>query len=935
MLHDKIPDQRGIIDRRRVAADLDRAMMQDGSAPGQDPGAEHRQAGVEVLRKALREGRQEIGRRLEAEPSAGHKSAAAQAFLVDQLIRIIYDHLTMRLDPEAKDAGPEQLAIMAVGGYGRGEMAPRSDVDLAFLTAEQRSVQAAPLVEAMLYYLWDLGLKIGHSSRSLDEMIALARQDLTIRTALLEGRFVWGSRELFDHAQKRFWKEVVSGSERAFVEQKLEEREQRHRRMGDSRYVVEPNVKEGKGGLRDLHTLYWIGKYVHKVRHSADLVEAGLLTRSEYRSFRRAEDFFWAVRCHLHTMTDRAEDRLTFDVQPEIAARMNFADRPGKSAVERFMQYYFLQAKRVGSLTGVFLAQLEEQFTRSRTARLVSRITTRRRIVSGFVIADGRITVPSEDFFRQDPVRLIEIFAVANREGVDIHPDSLRIAGRDAGLITGKLRRDQRANALFLDLLSSRDNPEAALRRMNEAGVLGRIMPEFGRVVAQMQFDMYHHYTVDEHTIRAIGRLASIEHGDLAEVHPLSTRIMPRLRHRRVLFVAVLLHDIAKGRGGDHSVLGAEIAATVGPRLGLDEEETELASWLVRRHLLMSSTAFKRDLSDPKTISDFVAEVQSLERLRQLLVLTVVDIGAVGPGVWNSWKGQLLSDLFTAAEEQLRLGYMAKGRNQVIKGRKAAVGRLLDRDSELVRTVGATMTAAYWIAESEDVIAHNLRQIADTGQTPLSVVCRYSPDRGGTLVMVVTPDHPGLFSRIAGGIHLAGGDIIDARIYTNRDGLAVDNFLVQDPLGRPMTEQDQIDRLTRAISDSLADRLRLAPQLAARPLSHARSAAFDVQPRITFDNDASNRFTVIEVNARDRPALLYHLASVMSQANLLINSAHITHYGERAADTFYVTDLLGGKITLPDRIEKLRQQLLDAAGEAEWKNSETQTQAPATVADGH
>ncbi|QQN73064.1 [protein-PII] uridylyltransferase [Croceicoccus sp. YJ47] len=899
-----IPSQRRIIDRRRVVAKLD-ALIDDMDTLDRQPL-------IALLRGALSDGRAEIARRLETEPSAGHKAAAAQAFLVDQIVRIIHDHVITHVYSAANRSKGEHLAIMAVGGYGRGEMAPQSDVDIAFLTPMRNTPWCEQVIEAMLYYLWDLGLKVGHSSRSIDDMVRMAKQDLTIRTALLEGRFLWGEQALYDVAKQRFWNDVVTGSERQFVSEKLAEREARHKRMGDSRYVVEPNVKEGKGGLRDLHTLYWIGKYIHQVREPRELVDAGLLTPAEFRAFRRAENFFWAVRCHLHTITGREEDRLTFDLQREVAARMNFADRPGKSAVERFMHYYFLQAKRVGGLTGVFLAQMEEQFAKSQSARLMAKLTEKRRKVRGFVIAGGRITVPDDDFFAEDPVRLIEIFTLANKEGVEVHPDAMRMADRDSGLITGKIRRDKRANALFLDLLSSEDNPELALRWMNEAGVFGRIMPELGRVVAQMQFDMYHHYTVDEHTIRAIGKLAEIESGEVEEAHPVSTAIIPKLQHRRALYVATLLHDIAKGRGGDHSVLGAEIAKKVGPRLGLSAEETGLVSWLVRYHLLMSATAFKRDLSDPKTINDFVTEVQSLERLRQLLVLTVVDIGAVGPGVWNSWKGQLLGELFTAAEERLRLGFKSNGRMHKIEARKDAARELLAGDAGLVDTVGAAMHESYWIAESEEVIARNLRQMDAMGEDALSIECHYWEERGATMVTVVTPDHPGLFSRIAGGIHLVSGNIIDARIHTNRNGRAVDNFLVQDPMCRPFREESQIARLTQSIRDTLANKVKLVPQLAARPMSRPRADAFEVQPRVTFDNDASNRFTVVEVNARDRPALLNRLARAMFEAKLLINSAHVTHYGERAADTFYVTDLLGDKITAKARLDALEKRLLEA-----------------------
>ena len=901
----RIVHQRAVIDRRALASAIAELVDKEGAAKA-------RPKVVELLRGALAAGRAEIARRLTEKPSAGHVSAEAQAFLIDQLVRLIHDHVVSDVYPAANRSSGERLTIMAVGGYGRGEMAPHSDVDIAFVTPIKQTPWCEQVIEAMLYFLWDLGLKVGQSSRSLDEMVRMARGDLTIRTAMLEGRYVWGDQALFDEAQRRFWAEVVAGTERQYVTEKLAERNERHKRLGDSRYVVEPNVKEGKGGLRDLHTLYWIGKYIHHVRDASELVGAGLLSPAEYRAFRKAEDFFWAVRCHLHTITRRAEDRLTFDLQREVAARMQFADRPGKSAVERFMQYFFLQAKRVGHLTGLFLAQLDDQFAKKQPKGLLAGFRARRRIVKGYPVFGGRINVPSETWFSEDPVRLIEIFVVADSQGLELHPDAMRLAVQDARLVDG-VRNDPRANALFLDLLTSRNDPENALRWFNEAGVFGRFIPDFGRVNAQMQFDMYHHYTVDEHTIRAIGLMARIEKGEMKADHPLATSIVHKVVNRRALYVSILLHDIAKGRRGDHSVLGAEVALKLCPRLGMSAEETQLVAWLVRAHLLMSAVAFKRDLADWKTITDFVAQVQSVERLRLLAMLTIVDIRAVGPGVWNSWKRQLIHELYEAAEERLRLGHVQHGRAERIAAKQKVVMERLGKQGKLVEKYAKQLNDAYWIAEPDDVIASNLTQLDAAHGQALDVRTEYYAARGATLVTVIAADHPGLFYRIAGGIHLAGGNIIDARIHTARNGMAVDNFLVQDPLGRPFSEESQLARIETMIADALGGRIKLVPQLAARPLARPRADAFEVRPQVEFDNAASNRFTVVEVNARDRPALLNRLARALFEAKLMVHSAHIATYGERAVDTFYVTDLLGEKVDSVSRLKSVEKKLLEAA----------------------
>ncbi|MDQ2892818.1 MAG: [protein-PII] uridylyltransferase, partial [Pseudomonadota bacterium] len=875
---DHLPHRRAIVDRRALSDQV-------AAIDGRD--AAFRQALTQVLKTALVAGRDEIDRRLLAHPSRGLEAGNAGAYLMDQIIHVAFDAVTDRLHPLANRTTGERLTLIAVGGYGRGEMAPYSDVDIGFLTPGPQTPWAEQVIESMLYVLWDMGVKVGHSSRSLTEMVHQAKADITIRTALLEARYVGGDLDLYDEAARRFAADVQRGTERQFVADKLAERDARHVKMGDSRYVVEPNVKEGKGGMRDLHALFWIGKYVYNVQRAADLVEVGLFTPQEYRQFHRADSWLIAVRCHLHMITGRAEDRLTFDVQSEIAARMRFSDRPGKSAVERFMHYYFIQAKAVGDLTGVFLAHLDERF--AARGRRFGLPTIRRRPgkLNGFVLDRGRLALPSDDFFAQDPVRLIEIFQLADLHGLEIHPLAMRAASRDAKLIDDH-RKDPRANALFLDVLTSPRDPALVLRWLNEAGVFGRFIPDFGRVVAQMQFDMYHHYTVDEHTIRAIGLLSQIERGELKADHPISTAIVHQIVSRRVLYVAVLLHDIAKGRGGDHSILGAGVAKKLCPRLGLSAAETETVQWLVRHHLLMSATAFKRDLSDFKTILDFTDVVQSHERLRLLLLLTVVDIRAVGPTTWNGWKRQLLSDLYEAAEEVLRLGHKERGREERIVAKQAALADALDWSPAALVAYVQRFPEAYWIAEPDDVLLHNARFVARTGQAQLAIDAQVYPERGATLVTIYATDHPGLFYRIAGAIHVAGGNIIDARIHTTRDGMAIDNFLVQDPFGGTFDEAAQLQRLRVAIEDALANRGKLDDRLRDKPAPRTRADAFTVEPNVLIDNRASNRFTVVEVNARDRPALLNQLAQALFQSKVMLHSAHVATYGERAVDTFYL-----------------------------------------------
>jgi len=895
-LHD-VDHQRSIIDRRAIADRL--AALPSGKRS-------HGEAAA-ILRGALEYGRAEIAKRLTEEPGNGRSAAQATAFLHDQLVRLTYDFV----------GGPlSDLALVGLGGTGRGEMAPFSDLDLMFLTTKAATAEQERAAEAILHLLWDLKLKVGHSVRSIPQLLTLAKKDMTIRTAFLEARWLWGDEKVFDDAAARFRKQIVTGSAAEYVAAKLAERDERHVKMGDSRYVVEPNVKDGKGGLRDLHTLYWIGKYVHGVERPADLVKAGLLTAAEFRRFDRAERFFWAVRCHLHLLAGRPEERLNFEYQPRIAAIMNYADRPGKSAVERFMQFYFLNAKTVGDLTGVFLAQLDEQMGKKGIRFALPTIRRRPKRLGGFTLVRGRISVPSDTFFQEDPVRLLELFALAAREQLEIHPTAMRVANRDSVLIDAKVRNDQRANALFMEVLTCIHQPELVLRWMNEAGVFGRFVPDFGRVVAQMQFDMYHHYTVDEHSIRALGLLAAIERGELKSDHPLSTAILKKqVASRRVLYVAVLLHDIAKGRGGDHSVIGAEIALKLCPRFGLDEAETETVSWLVRYHLLMSATAFKRDLADPKTIEDFVHQVQSPERLRLLLILTVVDIRAVGPGVWNEWKRSLLSTLFEAAEERLRLGYKHHGRAEIVAERQEALVAQLGWKSSAARAHVKRLPDSYWLAEPPASQLANARQVAAAeahiGEAKPNVVVEADPESGATRVSVFTPDREALFYRICAGLATAGATIIDARIHTTRDGMALDNLLVLDGRDQPYTDRRLRTRLAKSVESALSSATP-PPLPAAEP--RRRSSAFEVAPSVAIADRASTRTTVVEVNARDRPALLAGLAAAIHDCGHTIHSAHIATYGERAVDVFYLTRADGKKLT-PEDIDGLRSALLEAARE--------------------
>jgi len=869
-----------------------------------------RQLFVAPLKSALAAGRAEIQRRFEA-PGSGAATIREQCFLMDQLIHALFALVTQEIYPLPNPTSGERLVMVAVGGYGRGELAPYSDIDLLFLLPYKRTPHTEQVIEYLLYVLWDLGLKIGQSTRSVDECLRQAKLDLTIRTSLLEARYLSGDEALFNELKRRFDAELVRGSAAQFVEAKLAERDARHKRVGDSRYQLEPNVKEGKGGLRDLHTLFWIAKYIYRTDDVGKLVELGVLSVKESRRFERAQNFLWTVRCHLHYLAGRSEERLTFDLQTEIGRRMGYTDHVGSRGVERFMKHYFLVAKDVGDLTRIFCAILEADQKHKRRLSWM-RWGSGRRSLGGLVIDGGRVTIPSEDFFKKDPVALLRLFHVAQQHELDIHPRALRTASQSVRLINHELRENPEANRVFLEILTSRKGPETALRRMNEAGVFGRFIPDFGRVVAQMQYDMYHVYTVDEHTLFAIGILHQIETGLLKDELPLATQLAATIVSRRALYLAVLLHDIAKGRGGDHSEIGEQIALRLGPRLGLSDEETETVSWLVRWHLLMSSTAFKLDIGDPQTIRTFVERVQSPERLKLLLVLTVADIRAVGPKVWNGWKAALLRELYHRAIEVISDGLTSERQDSRIATAQSAARQLLPdfSEAEFSEFIGRGYPF-YWLSHDAATHARHARLMREAGASgvPLTVEKRVDAARSVTEITLYTADHPGLFSRIAGALAVSGANIVDAKIMTMSNGMALDTFWVQDSAGGPFDRPDKLARLAVVFENVLSGDLKLHREFARPPAFPSRTRVFTVAPRVLVDNKASNSHTVVEVNGRDRSGLLFELTRALTGLNLQISSAKISTYGEKVVDVFYVRDLFGHKVEHPVKLGNIHKTL--------------------------
>ncbi|MEO5336004.1 MAG: [protein-PII] uridylyltransferase [Magnetospirillum sp. WYHS-4] len=904
----RIRNPRALIDRKALVARLEELAGWSGWS------AKTRPQVLDIFKEVLASGRAEVRRRFEEDKVTGPEATRAQAYLMDQLIRTVLDFSVQHVYPVANPTKGEQLSAAAIGGYGRGELAPFSDIDLMFILPYKSTPHTEQVVEFILYMLWDLGLKVGHSTRSVDDVLRLARSDQTIRTSVLEARWLWGDDALFKDFKKRFQAEIVATTGREFVESKLGERDSRHSRMGDTRYVLEPNIKEGKGGLRDLQTLFWIAKYLYQVEEVDQLVAKGVLTPEDARRFAKAETFLWTVRCHLHYVAGRPEERLTFNVQEEIGRRMGYRDRAGSRGVERFMKHYFLVAKDVGDLTRILCAVLEED-NKKRRFKLPG-LSFLKRNLPGLRVAGGRVSIDDEAALKKDPLLILRLFHEAQRLQIDIHPHALRMVTQNLGLVDARLRDDGEANRLFLEMLCDLPEPEEALKRLNEADVFGRFIPDFGRVVAQMQYDMYHVYTVDEHTIRAIGVLSRIASGAMEGDCAVACEAIKEIESLRALSVAVLLHDIAKGRGGDHSELGAQVARKLGPRLGLTDWEIETVSWLVLHHLVMSATAFKRDISDAKTIADFVERVQSPERLRMLLVLTVADIMAVGPNVWNSWKGNLLKDLYYESLAAMTGGLPTAHRSARVEQAKLALRARLESWAEAdVERHLALGNLNYWLSfDTATHVQHAglVRRAAEEGRE-LLIESRADVARDATEVIIYAPDHPGLFAQIAGAMALGGANIVEARITTLNNGMALDTFLVQDAGAHAaIDDEPRMKRLCASIESALSGTRHLRKELAEaiHKMLPSRTQVFTVPPRVLVDNEASRQFTVIEVNGRDRPGFLYDVTRACTDLGLQIASARISTYGERAVDVFYVKDVYGLKVDGEEKLERIRKRLL-------------------------
>lgn len=913
-----------------------------------------RRKAVSILKAEWDQGKTHILARID-DQKGGLSSAIALSALADEIVGALWDFTLTHVYRARNPTEGERLSLLAVGGYGRGELAPYSDLDLLFVRAWKETSHSESVIEFILYSLWDLGLKVGHASRTVEETVKIARTDHTVMTALLEYRYLAGDKELAQNLTSRLNSEVIRQGTYEFVTAKLDERDGRHARSGTSRYVVEPNIKEGKGGLRDLQSLFWMAKYMARAMPAPLLREPrprpavsdewgtleGVLTDRERQTFTQAFDFLWKVRFLLHMTAGRGEERLSFDLQPEIAQRMGYVSRNGEPAVERFMHRYFIVAKEVGALTRIFCATLESQKAKPLT-RLTQMVQSSMLVFNkpehpGFVMNAGRLSVQNAEVFTKAPIAMLKLFRMADRLELDLHPDAFTAITRNLKLITPDLRRDPEAAEVFLDILVRGKNPYRTLSLMTETGLLGRYIPEYGHIVAQTQFNMYHTYTVDEHTLRAIGIIRDIETGRYKEDHPLASSLMPQLADKETLYLAMLLHDTGKG-APEGQEIGGEIAARRAcARLGLKDWQIDQVAWLVRHHLVLSDYAQKRDVSDPDTIAAFARIVETPERLRLLLVLTVADIRAVGPGIWNGWKGQLMRELLAATEAAFR-GGRGSGSDALTQVREHKRNRARDMRTALgenspdMKAWLETMEDSYLFAFSPEEIKQHAQQAWSTFQSDPSARGRIDTQRNAAAFCICVADRAGLFADLARCFTNIGANVVGAQVFTSTDGQALDVFYVQNTEGKPLGYDDPA---TLRQVENLLEKAALGD--VAAPVVHkstlsTKAAVFSIAPTVVFDNESSKQATIIEVSGRDRPGLLADLAQVLNRHKVDISSAHIDCYGERAVDAFYVVDHFSKAQLTRAQMDKLHKALIEVLDQPVITGKKGRAQARASLA---
>ena len=867
---------------------------------------ERRRLRLEFFRQALAEGYDSLKVR-HAEGASGQESVRTHARLMDDVILSLTRLIAADAVADGLAATPQ--VVMALGGYGRGELHPLSDVDLMVIYDGKMSPYVQRMMQELLYSLWDLGLHVGHSLRSLDDCVAMARTDFPSRTSMQEARFLAGDRRLFARFQRVLRQEVFRRDFGQFLETTLVERDARYRKHGASPYIGEPNVKESAGGLRDMHTAMWLGEAKFGARTLRELADKGLITPREQAAADAALTFLWRVRNELHFFSGHKNDVLTRDLQPRIAKNLGYENDATSLGVERFMRDYYLHARVIHRVSKRLIARCQETLSRRGSAE---RRRRQQALADGLVFFDGRLHLADRDpsQLRVDPARLMKVFGHLHRLGCELSLDLERAVEDSLHLVDDAFRRSDAVGELFLDICRSWGRVCQTFSEMHELGLLGRYLPEFGALTCLVQYDVYHKFSADQHSLLAVEHLEALAPGQSAESEG-AAPVLSEVEKPELLMLGMLLHDIGKARGHGHVAKGIPLVRGLTARMGLPSADAAAVEFLVAHHLTMSHVAQRRDIDDPKTVTDFAAVVGDPQRLRMLYLLTYADMRAVGPGVLTPWRARILHELYTRTLDLLTGGRVAKpSRTQLAERLHAAAKG--EVDLQAVKAHLAMMADRYLESTGVQRMAEHLRMLGELGEAPVVTALFQHPDLGSSDLVVVTRDLPGLFSLIAGTLAASGVNIISAQIHTRADGIAIDTFQVNDPAGDVVGSAAHWARPLDALRAVITGEQSVEALLARRRALGREATGPGGPPKIALDNQLSDSATVIEVKCPDRLGLLYLITRALAGLGLDIVSARIATEIDQAFDTFYVQDREGRKLEDPDTLERARVGLEQA-----------------------
>ena len=844
---------------------------------------------------------------------AGMEVAALRSIAIDRLISALFD-LAGREYCLKYTKADQKCTIVALGGYGRGELSPASDIDLMFLYPWKVGSYTETVIERILYILWDTGLDVGYSTRNISECIKVS-SDLVAKTSLIDSRYLCGDEALFDDYKKAVSQQLFSKNVDAFIQDKVAEAEERRKKYGDSVYILEPDIKEGDGGLRDLHTALWAAKVKFKVDDFKDLNLKGILSDSEYTELSSVFEFMLRLRNEMHFTVKRKSEQLSFELQEKISKKIGYVDKDGSLAVEQLMKEYYLTANRIKELSGIIIERCLNKDAR----RSLGKFIRQRDLSDGFKLFGGDITISDKDLFKKRPSAMMRLFELSQLHGVQIHSFARERLRENLDRIDDDFRASPDVNRSFMNILKSEWDVTGTLKLMHKLEVIDRFIPEFGEVRCQVQHDIYHIYTVDTHSLFAVEELRRLMLGEQKEAYPLRTALMEELERPEVLYLAALLHDVGKGKGGRHEEIGAEIAARVAGRIGFSKEDIDDIEFLVLSHLRLSHTAQRRDLNDPKLILDFAMEMGTLERAKMLYLLTYADIRAIGPDVWTEWKSALFHELYTKTAEVFEMGtFEVEDAKEKIAKVALDVEHIIGKDypTKDVRAFTSSMPERYLLSKTPKKISEHF-MIAMRYTPPLSIDLKHNERRGYTRLIVTTIDSPSLFYKISGVLAGNGITILGADIYTRKNGEVLDIFHVKSAIENLPIDQKRWARVEGDLLDVIQGERKAEDVMKeyCKPSILDDKYSPKIKPRVIINNEISDSNTVVEIHAQDRVGLLYTISKILVKQGLYIEVSKISTMGEKVTDVFYLKDIFGQKIFYREKLDEIKKELEDALEE--------------------